>query len=62
MTPPSKQDEELASYVIEWLCSRNGGELRPAIESMRVSDFKLMHDELAHILLHGGRPPNWVKP
>jgi len=50
----------LAGYIIDWLCRRNNDELRPAIEAMRVIDHRLMHDELAHILKHGGHPPNWV--
>jgi hypothetical protein len=58
----SKPQPELAAYIIDWLCQRNGGELQPAIEAMTVFDHRLMHEELTFILQHGGRPPNWVKP
>lgn len=50
-----------AEYIFEWLERRNGGQLREAIESMTVRDRRLAIDELALILLHGGRPPNWTK-
>jgi hypothetical protein len=50
-----------AEYIFEWLERRNRGQLREAIESMRVLDRRLAIDELALILLHGGRPPNWEK-
>lgn len=61
MTPPRAQDELLASYIVSWLCSRNGGELNEALTSMKVRDWDLMHDELVLILMHGGRPPNWIE-
>lgn len=62
MTPPRKQDEALAAYIIEWLQVRNGGELADAFDNMRVADLRNLREELEHILLHGGHPPNWLKP
>jgi len=55
-----KNRDELAAYIVEWLRSRNGEQLRPAFDNMRVGDFELMLDELALILQHGGKPPNWT--
>lgn len=52
--------QALAAYLIEWLRSRNGGELAEAIGDMRVADFENLRGELELILQHGGRPPNWV--
>lgn len=60
MTTPRQQDIALAEYVVQWLQSRNGGELREAFANMRLGDYVRLHDELALILLHGGKPPNWV--
>jgi hypothetical protein len=50
----------LATYIIEWIEERNSGELGPAFEAQTVGDRRLMIEELRHILIHGGRPPNWV--
>lgn len=45
-----KPDEiALAKYIVEWLRTRNRGELT-----------KLLHEELEMILQHGGKPPNWI--
>jgi hypothetical protein len=60
MKLPEQQDRDLAKYIIEWLCSRNRDELRSAIEDMCVANYKLIHEELAYILMHKGHPPNWV--
>jgi hypothetical protein len=57
---PTAEHKTLAKYIIEWLGYRNGGELQPSLDDMRVQDFRLMHEELEWILLHGGHPPNWV--
>lgn len=54
--------EKLADYIVEWLETRNGAQLREAIEAMPVGDFRLMREELALILEHQGHPPNWVAP
>jgi hypothetical protein len=53
--------DPLAVYIVEWLRSRNAAQLDPAISAMSVEDYELLHDELAHILKHGGHPPNWIK-
>lgn len=53
-------EKELAKYIVEWLIRRNGAELQEPIESMKVSDYRLMHEELEMILQHRGKPPNWV--
>lgn len=53
------QPSLLASYIIEWLETRNKGELREALDQQRIRDRKLMLDELTLILRHGGKPPNW---
>lgn len=50
----------LADFILEWLESRNGAELRPALEALRVGDARRLREELALILRHGGRPPNWT--
>lgn len=62
LCPPGKLFDpvKLAAYIVDWFARRNGGEHREAIESMRVSDYRLMHDELEMILVHKGKPPNWV--
>lgn len=54
-------NEELAAYIFTWLRNRNGGELEDALDDMRVRDRDLAIEELAMILQHKGRPPNWVK-
>jgi len=61
MKTPNEAVDELTYYILEFLRTRNDGELREAFESMRVKDFNLMREELALILTHGGKPPNWVK-
>jgi len=50
----------LAHYILNWLESRNGAELEPALEGMTVGDQRRMREELTLILEHGGRPPNWT--
>lgn len=50
----------LADIIIRWLQERNGGELGPAFDNMRVADFRNLRGELEMILEHGGRPPNWA--
>ena len=60
MTPPRQQDIDLARYIFEWLAARNGGELANALDSMTVRDQRIAHEELAQILMHGGKPPNWI--
>ncbi len=57
----TEADRKLAEYIIEFLTIRNGGEFEPAFDKQRVMDRRLMLGELAMILAHGGRPPNWVK-
>lgn len=52
---------ELAALIVDFLESRNGGELREAFEAQRTGDRRLMLDELALILEVGGRPANWVQ-
>lgn len=56
---PTREHEELAFYIIDWLCRRNEAELGDAILEMSVAEYRLMHDQLAYILMHGGHPPNW---
>ena len=58
MAPPTSY--QLTKYIIEWLRSRCGAVLEPAIGAMTVADYESMHEELAHILIHCGHPPNWV--
>jgi hypothetical protein len=53
-------DIELAFYIFDWLEKRNGGELKDALDNMRVCDQRLAHEELALILSCRGKPPNWV--
>ncbi len=55
-----EQVERLARYILDFLQNRNGGELEGAIGNMRMSDYRLLHEELKMILKHGGKPPNWV--
>ena len=52
--------DELAAYIFRWLCKRNGGELNDAIGNMKVRSLCLAKDELALILEHRGKPPNWL--
>lgn len=56
---PSVDHSKLATYLIDWLETRNGGELRDPLQDMRVRDRVQMHEELTMILTHGGKPPNW---
>jgi ribosomal protein L39E len=58
--PKTTSAESLAFYIYNWLERRNGGELAGPLGNQRVSDRKLALDELALILKHGGKPPNWV--
>lgn len=51
---------ECATYILDWLERRNGGELREALERQRVGDRRRLRDELVWILQHGGRPDNWT--
>jgi hypothetical protein len=51
----------LADAIVEWLITRNGGELGPAFGNMRVSDYRLLREELEHILRCGKYPDNWHK-
>lgn len=51
--------EALALYIEGWLESRNREELRPAIEAMTLESYRGLLGELAMILRHGGKPPNW---
>lgn len=55
------QEEALARYILQHLRERNGAELDEAIGNMRLLDFELCVNELALILKHGGKPPNWVR-
>jgi hypothetical protein len=57
----AKQKADLPAYIVQWLRSRNGGELQHAFADMRVCDYELLLDELKLILAYGGHPPNWVK-
>lgn len=54
-------DSELAKLIVEFMRTRNRGELDEAFGDMRVRDYELLHEELGMILAHKGRPPNWVK-
>jgi hypothetical protein len=54
------KEEKLAEYIVGWLISRNGAELREVFDGMTVRDFKSLKVELVMILEHGGKPPNWV--
>ena len=60
----AEKDEEaqrpLADYIVEWLISRNRGELAEAFGNMKVRDSENLKSELRWILMHGGHPPNWV--
>ena len=56
----SEQADALARVILDWLYERNGAELAPAFDGMRVSDARPMRQELEMILEHGCRPPNWV--
>lgn len=60
-TKPPKDEDALAAYIFEWLGRRNGEELAPALDEMRVKDVALAKAELALILKHQGKPPNWEK-
>lgn len=57
----SREHDVLADYILTWLQERNGGALQDAFDNMRMKDARLMTAELALILEHGGKPPNWVK-
>ena len=57
---PQNEHSKLANYILRWLVNRNGGELQPAIENMKLGDYILMKAELELILKCGGHPPNWV--
>lgn len=50
----------LARFILQWLRERNAGELNEVIGDMRVRDLEIAESELASILAHGGKPPNWV--
>lgn len=54
-------EHQLAEFVVEWLRERNGSQLNDAFGEMKLRDFENLHGELAEILKHCGRPPNWVK-
>ncbi len=56
----AEEAERCALYIVDWLCTRNAGELEPALDEMTVRSRRDMVAELALILRHGGRPPNWV--
>lgn len=60
MAEPDTPERVLARYIIRFLRRRNGGELRDVFDDMRVRDARLLLGELERILIHGGRPPNWV--
>ena len=53
--------EDLARYIVSFLQRRNRGELQDAFDQMRVGDYNLLLEELAMILEHRGKPPNWVE-
>ena len=53
--------DALAVYIYEWFETRNDGEFEDAIGEQAWAERKLAVSELAHILFHNGRPPNWVK-
>lgn len=57
----SAEMKELAAYVLEFLESRNGGELREVFDNMTRKDYSLLLEQLSMILEHGGKPPNWIK-
>ena len=57
---PAADKVGLAHCILNWLESRNGAELEPALEGMTVGDQRRMREELTLILEHGGRPPNWT--
>lgn len=63
--PTLDQDREerlqrLARYIVDFFSDRNGGELAEHFDDMRHADFDLLLEQLALILKHGGKPPNWV--
>lgn len=53
--------EELAKYIIEFLRTRNLGELEEAFDDMTVGNYRRLENELSLILEHGGKPPNWTE-
>lgn len=59
LTEPAAR--ECAAYILDWLERRNGAELAPALEAMRVLDRRLLESELVHILQAGGKPDNWAQ-
>lgn len=56
-----EQAKALAEYIITWLQTRNGSELRPAVMGLTVESFENMRAELNEIIRWGGKPPHWVR-
>lgn len=50
---------KLAHYIVTWIRKRNGAEFESAIKKMSLGSYEDLHEELAHILANGGKPPNW---
>jgi NTP pyrophosphatase (non-canonical NTP hydrolase) len=50
----------LADFIVDWLVSRNRGELDEVFGNMRRRDYENLKEELELILACGGKPPNWV--
>jgi len=57
---PGPEEERLTIYIVDWLISRNRGELAEAFGNMTVRDYENLKSELQLILKCGGKPPNWV--
>ncbi len=55
-----EEQAPLADYIVDWLIKRNRSELAEAFGNMSVRDFECLKDELRWILMHGGKPPNWI--
>jgi hypothetical protein len=55
-----EEQAPLADYIMNWLITRNRGELAETFVNMRVRDYDCLKGELRWILKHGGKPPNWV--
>lgn len=57
---PTAEHFALADCIIDFMKTRNRGELIEAFDNMTVGGARLMREELASILASGGRPSNWV--
>lgn len=56
-----EQQKALARYIIdEWLRNRSGAAFDRVLDEMKVGQYRSLFEELALILQHGGKPPNWT--